>query len=596
MTGLNLAGNYLSEAPVQEPRRPLSSRFRILVLSVAIFAAQSTHLSAQSVSIQEGMTIEQVEVVLANPSPDAALNQRIIDLAKRTIQVFPSSTFNRSEIEFALARLRRQSSVSDAILDVRQTTRGGISLEIKVSLSEGTQRADRGYLLTGTASDLPVLFDRDGTVVVSKLEALTMLYGNSNAWYGRPDLFLSGNPLASERSAGSGTSGWAEGFMHAGLYGLTPLSDNVYMYGGLSGIVSGSKGTEIFTNETRLHFGIEDAYAGLVGGTNLDGGGRAVWNISAGRKRYSIGDGPIIANTASNGDERAALQSNPRWAADMLVLGQFRYNNTLAEIFYLDPDELPVVDSRTKMAGFNIQSDLAAGFSVGAAYIGVLESDYSYYAMTNPTPASAHLSREGLRVYDARLRWNQPNGNWFANAEFAVQRNENFDMSANAVTAEIGYQFSDLAWEPVVSYRYARFSGDDPSTSRFERWDPLFSGGNGEQWVQGINHFKLFQDSNLITHRLQLRLRVSQQVELVPQLWLFAADSTNNLGGNSALSFLGGKALGYEGNITAKWFISPKVMLQGHIAATFPGEASRSAAGGNLEPWVSAMTFLRVAF
>jgi hypothetical protein len=234
-----------------------------------------------------------------------------------------------------------------------------------------------------------------------------MLYGNVDAWYGRPDLFLDGNPLASGDTAGSGASGWGEGFIHTGLYGLTPLSDDIYAYGGLSGIVSGSAGTELFTDESRAYFGVEDAYVGLVGGETYDSGDRLVWNASVGRKRYAIADSMIIGNSASNGDERAALQSNPRWAADMLVLGQLRYNNSLVELFYLDPDELPVVDSRTRMVGLNVETPVGAGFKLGGSYIRVLESDYSYFALTAPDPATATLGREGLEVFNARIRWDQ---------------------------------------------------------------------------------------------------------------------------------------------------------------------------------------------
>ena len=153
-------------------------------------------------------------------------------------------------------------------------------------------------------------------------------------------------------------------------------------------------------------------------------------------------------------------------------------------------------------------------------------------------------------------------------------------------------------WSPSISYRYAAFSGDDADTGRFERWDPLLSGGNGEQWVQGINHFKVFQNSNLIAHRLQFRLRPGPRFELVPQFWVFHADSLTNLGGNPALSFLGGTQLAHEANITGKWFISRNVFVQGHLAATFPDSGVRTApgVGVDLDPWLSAMVFVRVAF
>jgi Alginate export len=574
-------------------------------LSYAIFSAFLLGASAlgafsQVVATEDSASrIEAVEVTILNPSPDAAVNARIVDLIRRELRAFPDGTFSRASAEVALAKVRRTAPVAATDLSVAPGATGGVIVTVEATLTDArASAAARGYMLTGDRSELPLLFDRNGTYVVSKLELLTMSYFNDNAWYGRPDLFLNGNPLVSGTPAGAGTEGWVEGFIHAGIYGIAPLGDSVQIYGGLSGIVSGSTGTELFTDDTRLHFGIEDAYVGIVGGDTSAEGNRLVWNITAGRKRFAIGEGFLIANSASNGSDRAALQSNPRWAADMLVLGQVRYNDTLVEAFYLDPDELPAVDSRTKIAGLNAETRLEGGWQLGGTYLQVVESDFSYFATTPPDPATAALGRDGLEVFDLRFRWQPEQSGFFLAGEAAVQRNDRFDMKATGVMGEIGYSFAQAKWQPTVSYRLARFSGDDPTTARFERWDPLLSGGNGEQWVQGINHFKVFQDSNLIAHRLQFRLRPSPKVELVPQIWLFKADSATNLGGNPALSFLGGADLATEVNLTAKWFVSKNVMLQGHVAATFPSSDLNTASGvsGDLDPWVSAMLFVRVAF
>ena len=50
--------------------------------------------------------------------------------------------------------------------------------------------------------------------------------------------------------------------------------------------------------------------------------------------------------------------------------------------------------------------------------------------------------------------------------------------------AEAGYRWADVTWSPSLSYRLSAFSGDRLSTRTFERWDPLLSGGSGEEWVQ----------------------------------------------------------------------------------------------------------------
>jgi hypothetical protein len=374
------------------PRLPLLLA-AILTLACVLIGSPAPAL-AQSARSDDSQIVEKIEVVLLNPSPDATVNQRVSDLIRRSLNLFPGMTFNRTEVQLALSRSTRQAAIADAQLEVTPGSAGGVIVTIRAQLGDKVSREDRGYLLTGETGDLPVLFDRDGTIIVGKLEALTMLYGNVDAWYGRPDLFLAGNPLVSGETAGKGASGWAEGFVHTGLYGLTPLGEDVYAYGGLSTILRPRR-HQLFTDESRYHLAIEDAYLGLVGGETFETGDRLVWNVSAGRKRYAIGDSMIIGNTASNGDERAALQSNPRWAADMLVLGQLRYHTSLAELFYLDPDELPEVDSRTRMAGINLETDIGAGFSLGGSFIKVLESDYAYYALTAPDPASATLGREG---------------------------------------------------------------------------------------------------------------------------------------------------------------------------------------------------------
>ena len=294
-----------------------------------------------------------------------------------------------------------------------------------------------------------------------------------------------------------------------------------------------------------------------------------------------------------NGLDRAALQSNPRWAGDRVALGRLAYNNLRFEVFQVDPDELPEIDTVTRIQGVNVETAALNDFSLGVTALRVPKSTAGYYTTTS------QFSRQGLRVLDARVRW-QPSpvgqSGPFVAVEGAQQTNSHFDMKAWGYYGEAGYVFSAATWTPTFSYRFASFSGDDPATGRFERWDPLLSGGNGETWVQGINHFKIFQNSNLITHRVQARLRPSPSVELVPQLWWFRADSTTNLGGNPALSFLPSKNLGFEANLTAKYFLSRTVLFQGHLAATFAGNAVKQSLGSSSSPWLSAMAFVRVGF
>lgn len=572
--------------PSRDARRP-----RLVAALIAMAFMTNAVLAQSPVEQDEGMRIERIDVRILNPSSDPSLNARVTDLVRRSLQLFPSDRFSRATAEFGLARARRQGPIADSVLSLEPGMTGGIAVVVDVTLAEAVRTEARGALLSGELSDFPVLYDRAGSYLKARLESVSMYYGNADAWYGQPEVFLNGNPLVSGDTPGSGYEQWGEGFVHVGGYGITALNDSLNVYAGASAIASGSVGQELFTDDTRGHIGIEDAYLGIVGGRRTPTGHRLVFNFSAGRQRFSIADGLLIANTAANGGERAALQSNPRWAADFLGLAQLRYDNTKVELFYLDPDELPPLDSETKLVGLNLESRVNR-FELGATVLTVPESTFGYFTATE------RLSRRRLQVYDARFRW-QPDSAGpgpFLGMEAALQRNADFPMRAYALTGELGYVFARSRWTPTISYRYAVFSGDDPSTDRFERWDPLFSGGNGEQWVQGINHFKLFQDSNLVTHRLQARLKPTPMSEIVPQLWRFRAESTTNLGGNPALSFLRGADLATEANVTFKWFVSRQVMLQGHVAVTFPTDVVERTVGVNLDPWFSAMGFVRIAF
>lgn len=569
--------------------------FPLLLISVVLQTlALSSAIGQTPGAIEEYGRIESVDVKIDNPSPDSELDERLIDRVRTGLGLFPGDTFSRTTAEFNLARVRRSSQVEKTTLKLTPGPTGGVSVTILVTLGPATAGDEgRGALITQKLSDLPVLYDKDGTFLRIKLEGIAMYYGNDNAWYGQPGPLLSGNPLVRGQPAGEGYSNWTEGFVHAGISGITPLRDNLYTYGSFSSIYSGSIGQELFTDQSRGYIGIEDAFVGIVGGETSEKGDRFIFNASGGRQRFGVGDGFLIANTASNGDSRGALQSNPRWAADALILGQAKYNNTKIEAFYLDPDELPVVDSKTVITGVNFETRAPRGIELGAMFLYVPTSQFRYFTTTDT------FSREGLQVYDGRMRW-QPNpaaAGPFIASEAAVQRHDQIDMLALGWSTESGYAFADkLTWSPTISYRYASFSGDDASTARFERWDPLLSGDNGERWVQGINHFKIFQNSNLLTHRVQLRLRPNPKVELVPQLWFFSVDETTNLGGNPAFSFLGGSFLGSETNLTLKWFISPRIMLQTHVASTFPSSTAERTVGANLDPWFSTMAFLRASF
>ena len=583
---------------VRSPRLFSRSAMRGFAFALGFAVLQAGTASAQGFGSTEGylsLPVETVTVTIANPSGDQALNDRITDAVRKSLALYPGERFQQDHAAFAISRARRNPSIADISYTYSLGAGGGLDVDFTITLRDGTTAdSGRGYLLTSNAADLPVLYDKDGTYVRAKLEALSLYYANNNAWYGNPGAMLAGNPLVKGKPAGAGYDDWLEGYLHYGLYGITPLSDNVYIYGGLSALSTGSVGQELFTDKTRGHTYFEDAYAGIVAGDTDAKGNRLAFNFSAGRQRFMLANAFLIANTAANGDERAALQANARWSADFLALGQVSYNDTKFEAFYLDPDELPLLDSKSKYLGVNLETRPVAGLMLAGSYLHVPESNANYFG-----PLGAPIgTREGLNVFDARLTYSPNAANVagpFFGLEGAIQTHSEIDMFAKAGYAEAGYRFPEAPWSPTLSYRVSYFSGDDPDTSTYERWDPMLSGGNGEQWVQGANHFKVVQDSNVIAHRIQASFRPLPMIELVPQFWMFHADSKTNVGGNPALTFMTDSEYGYEANLTVKWFASRNWYVHGHVAYTIPGEAVKDALGGGDKDWFSAMIFARYA-
>ncbi|MFN7267671.1 MAG: alginate export family protein [Cereibacter sp.] len=577
--------------------RPCSMLIWLVLGLAGMMLLHGAPARAQGVGLADPFNnarIETVSIRLANPGPDAGLNDRITDSVRRALSFFPGTLFSQDRAAFAIGRALRNPDVADITYDLGFGRAGGLDVQVTVTLATAGQTGTgRGYAITGNPKDFPLIYDRNGTVLRFKLDALGLYYANRNAWYGDPQAMLAGNPLVQGNPAGKAYEGWVEGLVTLGISGITPVTESLYAYGAFSMMTTGSKGQELFTDLTRSYTAVEDAYIGVVGGRTSASGNRLAFNLSAGRQRFTLANALLIANTAANGQERAALQANARWASDLLALGQVSYNTTKLEVFYVDPDELPVIDTDTRIGGINIETTPTPGLMLAGSYLSSPQSGFSYFGPTG----SVIGTRQGLETVDLRFTWEAP-GNVpgpFFGGEIARQTNRNFSMDARAAYVEAGYTFADAAWTPSVGYRLSYFSGDDPATATYERWDPLLSGGNGEQWVQGSNHFKVVQDSNVIAHRLQARMRPSPKIEIVPQLWAFYADSLNNIGGNPALTFLGDSEYGYEANVTLKWFASRNLYVHGMVAYTVPGEAVDLALEDPGD-WFSLMFFLRYAF
>lgn len=562
-----------------------------LLLCAFLYSPTVKAQSNNAVSIFEGERIQSVTFRYENIPADTAQYVRQMREVEDAFPVYPYTHFNQVMTDYYLSRIRSFPFVGEASSNIIPLGEGGISLTIQVVFTTPTGLVKKSRSIFQDIRTFPVIYSNKGSFLTFRFSASEMGYSDGDAWFARPEPLLKGNPLV-DHPAGSGYTGWVEGFVMGGIYGITPVipSLNLHLYGGANYIASFSAGRELFTDRSRFYGHVDDAFIGLVGGSNHTPGGHEYgYNILYGRKQYILGNGWIITNTSMNGEERSALQLNPRRAAKSLFQAGIRFDKLVFQAFNLRPNELRILDSHTILDGLNLEWGSSDRVQVAASVIHSPRSQVKYYL-----PDGSTYSRKGLWVYNLRLFGN-PSLNHpglFYKSEIGYQTNSNFPMKAYAWYAHIGWNFARIPGKPALSYRFAYFSGDNPDTKTYERWDALYTGGNGEQWIQGSNMYKVVQNSNEMTHLLQLVYSPLRKVQTVTQIWSFIAPQKNNLGGNPGLSTLGARYYGTELNLTVKYFHSRQWYFHLNTALTFPGNAIRSVVPGSRN-WFSLMAFVQ---
>lgn len=567
----------------------------VLILLIAFAGTvASIGQSNNPLSIYEGQNIVSVDFRYTNSPIDTLQSLDLHTKIETSLRIFPQTQYSSLMADYYLSQINQIPAVESAKMAIEPSTEGGVDIKIIITFNETvTSLAPKRLSMFTRLGDFPTLYSSPKTFLTLKFAASEMVYSNNNAWFARPQSVTNGNPLATHPS-GAGYSAWMEGFAAAGVYGITKIipSINLHLYGGVNYLASFSMGPELFTDRSRFYGDIEEAYGGFIGGGRTKSGHIYRYNALYGRKQFVLGDGWLIINTSMNGDNRAGLQINPRWAAKHVFQAGFMWDRLFVQLFKLEPNELPILNSRTVIEGVNLELGNKDKIIFGASYLNIPRSGFKYYM-----PNGDVHTREGMQLYNLRIYKNASpsTGGLFFKVEGGYEWNPNFDMRAWAYYGEVGWTFKNSTTTPSLSYRYAFFGGDNPGTKSYNRWDALYTGGTGEQWVQGSNMYKMVQNSNEISHRLQLVINPVRKLQVVAQLWAFYADQKLNLGGNPALSMLKSKYYGTEVNLTLKYFRSRNWYFHLNTAYTIPGGAIRDNVNNPLD-WFSLMGFVRYSF
>lgn len=490
------------------------------------------------------------------------------------------SLFSVQTTEVAMQRLRTLGFVRSADYQLFDSDRPGhVVLAVSIELGPKDRAAGPKGLLAGHRGDFPVVFQNERTLLRLQLDGGLGFYTDFNPWFGDASTFTARSPIASDAARGDSAS-WFETSVEYGLAGITRLGNSpVWLYGSGTFLTSFSTGQDLFRSDTREMTRLEDLYAGIVIGSP-----HSDWSaqFSAGRQNWQLNDGFLFSRFAAsaNAGPYPALYLNPRTAYEMTVLGKIEWKNLGLEAFYLDPAEIDYLDSGSTYAGANLAYTSLNGTQASLLFYQSPESKTFFPSPSGPMP------REGMQTIDARLGSTALFGIQGLElfGEHAWQTHRDVDWDARAYYARAGYTFARLPWTPNLSYRYASFSGDDPNTRTYERFDAQLSSGL-DTWVQGINSKKVVPNGNLNSHRIRLNVAPTAKLSLTfDYFWLLADEAR------------GSADYGQELNLGVRWAISRNLFFLGVAGIAFPGDNLKQQAGGDLDNWTTLQASLFINF
>jgi hypothetical protein len=225
---------------------------------------------------------------------------------------------------------------------------------------------------------------------------------------------------------------------------------------------------------------------------------------------------------------------------------------------------------RAEFGGINIDYTVKGAGKIGAAYMNFFDADDRLAA------------RNGLKLVD--VRFDARNIPYLDNVslsgeyvhQFGTNRGTRIDADGWHLTAR--YDFKSLPWAPFVRYRFAKFTGDDPSTPEFEQYDPLFYGySEYGDWYQGeIVSNLLLANQNQRNHMVHVGAQPREWLRIDAMYYRFDLDQ--RVFNRTATV---NRHFADEIDLSFEVFLSPTSSVGALFSAAFPGQAAVQSGGGN---------------
>lgn len=450
-----------------------------------------------------------------------------------------------------------------------------------------------------------LLLDRDRLVIRAHLQAGLNAVIEHNLFWNFANTFAPSANFNPDKQ-------WLEGYVKPGLSFIKEFDNAPMAYGKISAVASGTLGIDAYGIGDTGRITLEEGYLGLRSADT----GRSSFDVSIGPREFKAGTGMLIANGGNSGFERGALKFGPRKAWKMAALGEAGYDDFSGTVFYLQPNELPDTSSSTKLIGTDLRYDWPSVNSfVGLTLGHVLEST-SPYPKAAPdgigAPTILPDARQGLNFVNFYAIGTPLPGvseNFFAGAEVAYEWNNDIDMRAWAARTHVGYTFADLSWSPTIALSYQTFSGDDPSTSRLERFDPLFYEGSPSNWSTGSKSSMVFINSNVSSYQASLRVTPTERDtftlryahiranELLSPIQFGQGTRVETSGGvPSPIAGATNHHLSDDIFLEYNRVLNPNTFLTVGLSASFPGQGIDSIVNADAPTWAGAFANVVVNF
>jgi hypothetical protein len=331
----------------------------------------------------------------------------------------------------------------------------------------------------------------------------------------------------------------------------------------------------------------EQMYIGWRSGKLFDQLGENAIDLSAGSQDYKLGTGLLLANGTDDGGFRGSYWIGSRTVFVNTMIARINTKGFKLEGFYLE-NHPRNPDNKKRYTGMNIEYNFHDIANAGFSYINDDDFGGSLTAETDAYDFRFDFKPLATVLPDLSI-----------STEYVHQINNKFtDADPTAPTlywygemgkktalggfGQIEYKFSELPWQPTLSYRYSFMQkGFDFMNFGFKTWGTWFQGEITGEFISDT--------TDIITNTTRLVVTPLENVTVNLLYLNYKFDNPDVWGVSSA-------RYGNEVDLLTDWSVNSSVDLAAGIETFLPDEGGKQVFGGGNKMWVQGMVYASFKF